>query len=79
MSKGKSSDKNVMNRLVRAIKLPSSWIYGAVILLAAWMLLVEPFWLETTRTTIRTNKVRHSYRIVVIADIQTARLCNGQE
>jgi len=50
------------------------WVCVILVLTACWMLMIEPFWLEITHTTIRTAKVHRSYRLVVLADIQTARL-----
>jgi len=59
---------------MKIIKSPRLWIFGIPLLLAGWSLFIEPHWLETTYTTIKTNKVRLPCRIVVVSDIQTTRL-----
>jgi predicted MPP superfamily phosphohydrolase len=43
----------------------------AIVLGGTYAFLVEPHWLETTRVTIRTTKLKVPVRIAVIADIQT--------
>jgi predicted MPP superfamily phosphohydrolase len=55
------------------------WIYGTLLGLAGWSTLIEPHWLETTYTTIKTSKIRLPVRIVVVADIQTTQLGNYEK
>jgi predicted MPP superfamily phosphohydrolase len=64
---------------MKLLKSPRLWIYGTLLALAGWSTLIEPHWLETTYTTIKTSKIRLPVRIVVVADIQTTQLGNYEK
>jgi len=58
----------------RVMAIGSTIIAAGILVVAVDAFLIEPTWLEVSHREIRSEKIRHPIRIVVVADLQTDQI-----
>ncbi len=62
-----------LRRNRKSLAVLSTVLTIGIVLIGFYAFLVEPHWLEITRVTIQSGKLREAVRVAVIADVQTDR------